>query len=403
MKLKKILTAGIGIAAAFAINGAVMADDNISVYVDNVAVASDQAPVIISDRTMVPIRAVFEKAGAQVDWNDTTKTATIKRGDYTVLIKLNQPYIYKNSVPVALDVPSAIVNDRIVIPVRAIAEAMDFGVTWNPVTKSVLIATNGVAYRPNAQWETGFREINKAGLMIDYAFENLQIDLDGDGSAELISFTPSQNGQPAYLNINGSDFSNMLPTSKGGVISLAVVDTCSGDNLREIAAIEGDDIKSALFFRFVGQELSILKSNGSDDGTIEFIDKLFFDGIENIISDIDGICFTSPMVCTSLYSLEGNEIKRYSLRDNLARVLSVQLSASYDDQMTYNIKYTDKYEKGKYADGSIKPDEVVNSNELPHNLFTINNIECNTVDPSVFEIYITFKNGKNAVIWPYSV
>ena len=402
MKIKKIIAAGVALAAACVIGSGAFAEDNISVYVDNSLVESDQAPVILQDRTMVPIRAVFEKAGAQVDWNDSTRTATIKKGNYTVIIQLNQPYIYKNSKPVALDVPSTIVNDRIVIPVRAIAEAMDFGVTWNSITKSVLISTDGEPYRANAQWQTGFRDTNSAGILINHAFENLQLDLNGDGSRELISFTPAGGDTRATLKINDMDYTNFLPDVNGGVVSIGFIDVCGGDSYTEIMAVDGDDERKALFFRYNGQELTVLKSNGSDDGTISFIDKLFFDGVENIISDVDGVCFTNPMVCTSMYSLEDTEIKRYSLRDDLIKVVSRQLQAEYDDQMTYNVKYTDKYEKGKYLGGSVQGDGIVNSSELPHNVMTVNSIECDSIDPSRFEIYVTFANGINAVIWPYS-
>ena len=402
MNIKKIIVAGLGLAAACMIGTTAIADDDISVYVDNAYVEADQSPVIIQDRTMVPIRAVFEKAGAEVSWDDPTKTATIKRGDYTVVVKLNQPYIYKNSAPIALDVPPAVVSDRILIPVRAIAEAMDFGVTWNSVMKSVLISTNGVPYRANAQWQSGFHSIDEAGIVIDHAFDNMQKDLNGDGNVDIISFTPATDSARATLKINNMDYTNFLPDADGGIVSIGFVDVCKSDSFCEIIAMDGDDKRKALFFRYNGQELITLKSNGSDDGTITFVEKMFFDGVENIISDISGVCFTNPMICTSMYSLEGTEIMYYSLRGDLQNVVSRQVQAAFNDAMTYNVKYTDKYQSGKYLNGDIDADGVVNSNELPHNVFKINNIECDSIDPSKFEIYVTFANGVNAVIWPYN-
>ncbi len=398
MKFKKL--AALCIGAVCVMSGAALADD-IAVYVDNEAVTMDQSPVIINDRTMVPVRAVFEKAGAKVEWDDTVKTATITKDNYTIIVKLGQPYIYKNGKPISLDAPSTIVNDRIVIPVRAIAEAMDFGVTWNNASRSVLISTDSVAYRANAQWKTGFRDTNSAGIMINYQFENLQIDLDGDKAEELVSFVPTTNGNPAVLYINGVDYSNIMSTVNGGVTSIGFVDVVAKDNTVEIVAVDGDDQRSAWFFRYVtGSGVTTLKSNGSDDGSIPFTDKLFFDGIENIISDRDGIMFTNPMICTSLYSLEGSEIKRYSL--NPKNVEGTKASADYDDAMTYNIKYTNSYNKGKYLDGSVKSDGIVKSGALPHKVMTIVSIEYDSIDPSRFEIYVTFDNGVNAVLWPYS-
>lgn len=397
MNIKKI--AAFCITAACAFGATAMADD-ISVFVNNELVQMDQSPVIINDRTMVPVRAVFEKAGAQVSWDDTVKTATITKDNYTVIVKLGQPYIYKNGKPISLDVPSTIVNDRIVIPVRAIAEAMDFGVTWNSMSRSVLISTDAEAYRANGQWKTGFRDTNKAGIMIDYSFDNLQLDLNGDKSADLVTFVQAGADGAAKLYINGADYSNLLPTVNGGVVSMGFVDVVGSDGYTEIIAVDGDDTRSAWFYRYNGTDLIVLKSNGSEDGSIPFAQLLFFDGIENIISDKDGIMFTNPMICTSLYSLEGTEIKRYSL--DPSNVKGTKVIASYDDDMTFNIKYTDSYNKGMYLGGSVKADGIVKAGELPHNVMTIVSIEYDNVDPSRFEIYVTFDNGVNAVIWPYS-
>jgi len=397
MKFKKL--AVFCIAALCTLGATAMADD-ISVYVDNEVVQMDQSPVIINDRTMVPVRAVFEKAGAKVSWDDTVKTATIQKDNYTVIVKLGQPYIYKNGKPISLDVPSAIVNDRIVIPVRAIAEAMDFGVTWNNVSRSVLISTDAEPYRANAQWKTGFRDTNSAGIMLDYSFENLQLDLNGDNSSDLITFVQANGNTSAMLYINGVDYSNLLSTVNGGVVSMGFVDICKGDGYTEIVAVDGDDTRSAWFFRYNGADVIVLKSNGSDDGSIPFTQKLFFDGIENIISDKDGVMFTNPMICTSLYSLEGTEIKRYSLDPK--NIEGNKISAEYDDSMTFNVKYTNTYNKGKYLDGSVSPDGIVKAGELPHNVMTVVSIEYDSIDPSRFEMYVTFDNGTNAVIWPYS-
>ena len=81
--MKKIISSLL--CAAFLAAPAVpaMAEENtISVIVDNKNVEFDQPPVIEEGRTLVPLRAVFEKAGAVVDWNQETQTATIQRGSY---------------------------------------------------------------------------------------------------------------------------------------------------------------------------------------------------------------------------------------------------------------------------------------------------------------------------------
>lgn len=106
----------------------------INVYVDSQAVSFDQAPIIINDRTLVPMRAIFQALGSEVSWYEPTKTVTsTKDGDSFVLV-IGQTGLYKNGQLVySMDVPAQIVNDRTMVPVRAIAEAFDAEVNWDPV------------------------------------------------------------------------------------------------------------------------------------------------------------------------------------------------------------------------------------------------------------------------------
>ena len=90
--MKKIISAllimSMALSFAFALPAGAE-EDTVSVIVNNERVEFDQPPVIIDGSTLVPIRAVFEKAGAQVSWDQTTQTATLVRGAYTVSITLN--------------------------------------------------------------------------------------------------------------------------------------------------------------------------------------------------------------------------------------------------------------------------------------------------------------------------
>ena len=402
MKAKKLICAAAAVCIACAAAVPAALADDIKVYVDNKKVGfGDQPPVIIDDRTMVPIRAVFEAADASVDWDGDSQTAIIRRGDVNVVMQLNEPYFYKNSDAIALDVPSQLVNDRIVIPVRAIAEAMDFGVTWDAAHRNVLIATDGKPYRANGQWETGFREINDCGIMLTYAFNNLQLDLDGDGTKEILRFSPKTDEAPAFFSINGVDYSALLPDSSEGIRAMGFTDVCRKDKYTEIIAVARADKSSAYFYHYNGMDLAPLKANNSKDGSIQFVSKLFFDGVENIISDLDGICFTNIMICPGIYSLEDLKINRYALSTKNAPGLDV--SVTYNDQMSYWIKYTDAYKEGQYVAGNIDPDGVASSDALPNNRFHINSVYFDDVDPAKFEVYVTFPNGQKAVFWPFNV
>ncbi len=113
----------------------------ISVLVDGEAVKFDVLPQIINDRTMVPVRAIFEALGAGVEWNDETKTVTATKGETIVSLTINSNVINVNGEEKIIDTPAMIVNDRTLVPVRAISEAFDCTVEWDGETYTVIITS----------------------------------------------------------------------------------------------------------------------------------------------------------------------------------------------------------------------------------------------------------------------
>lgn len=112
----------------------------VKVYVNGKRVEFDQQPVIQDGRTLVPVRAIFEALGATVTWDDATKTVTAKKGDVTVNLKIGSTQLFKNgAVAAALDVPAQIINERTLVPARAVSEAFGANVGWVDATKSVVI------------------------------------------------------------------------------------------------------------------------------------------------------------------------------------------------------------------------------------------------------------------------
>ncbi|MCD8181614.1 MAG: hypothetical protein LUF26_09105 [Firmicutes bacterium] len=106
---------------------------------DGVDTTLDVPAQIIDDRTMVPLRAIFEALGASVEWDGDTQTVTSVKGDITVKLTIGENAIYKNGVATELDVAGQIVDDRTLVPVRAIAESFDSDVAWDADTQTVTI------------------------------------------------------------------------------------------------------------------------------------------------------------------------------------------------------------------------------------------------------------------------
>lgn len=115
--------------------------DEITVKIDNQKIDFDVAPQLINNRTMVPVRAIFEALGATVDWDDCTQTVTSVKGNTTIRLTINSPVMFVNGSPVTLDSPACVFNGRTLVPVRAVSEAFGINVDWNNATNSILITT----------------------------------------------------------------------------------------------------------------------------------------------------------------------------------------------------------------------------------------------------------------------
>ena len=117
----------------------VSAQDNITVYVDDSVVEFDVQPTTINDRTMVPLRAIFEALGADVDWDDETQTVSANKDDNKISLTIDIPEIRVNGTLKELDVAPILLNDRTLVPVRAISEAFGYLVEWDEETKTVFV------------------------------------------------------------------------------------------------------------------------------------------------------------------------------------------------------------------------------------------------------------------------
>jgi N-acetylmuramoyl-L-alanine amidase len=88
---------------------------------------------------MLPIRAIAEALGANVQWDDATQTATLTLGVKTVKVTIGQNSILVNGQPVAMDTAAAIKDGRTLLPVRAVGEAMGAQIGWDDQTKTVSV------------------------------------------------------------------------------------------------------------------------------------------------------------------------------------------------------------------------------------------------------------------------
>ena len=113
----------------------------IRVYIDEEQISFDVPPQLIHDRTMVPMRAIFEYLGATVTWVEETQSIYAKKDDVTIQMQIDNPEMYVNGEKIVLDVSPTVIDSRTLVPVRAISEALHTTVQWAEANSSVHILT----------------------------------------------------------------------------------------------------------------------------------------------------------------------------------------------------------------------------------------------------------------------
>ena len=139
MKRKFILAASIIMASSLTAVCAYAAEVNI--VIDGNTVASDTEPQITAEgRTIVPLRVISEELGAKVDWDAETKTVTVEKADSTLKLAIGEKVMTDNGSEIQLDSPAQIINSRTMVPLRAISESFGCEVDWDGETKTVIIS-----------------------------------------------------------------------------------------------------------------------------------------------------------------------------------------------------------------------------------------------------------------------
>jgi len=117
----------------------------LTVYLDGTILQMDTPVQVRNERTMVPIRALAEALGANVEWVPETRQAVLTRAGRTVTMTLGETTALVDGEPVEMDVAPYAENNRTYFPVRYAAEFFGQTVTWNAAQRRVDIAEDKTA------------------------------------------------------------------------------------------------------------------------------------------------------------------------------------------------------------------------------------------------------------------
>ncbi len=152
---------------------------DISVFVDGQEILMKVPPKSIEGKTMIPVRAVTEAVGCQVEWFDEDKRVVIYSpagGEPLIVMHVNDKNVTVNSYNgntgaitgkvIKVDVPPTNINGSVMVPLRFIAETIGFDVQWDEESRSVFLisaayvgemgsiddSTGGATENPENEW-----------------------------------------------------------------------------------------------------------------------------------------------------------------------------------------------------------------------------------------------------------
>ncbi|GIP34030.1 copper amine oxidase N-terminal domain-containing protein [Paenibacillus sp. J2TS4] len=109
------------------------------VTIDGKGLATEQPPVNLAGNVVVPMRAIFEAMGAGIEWDQETQTVTATRGSKEIKLQIGSDKAYIDGQENKLNVPAQLINNNTMVPVRFVSEALGAEVFWDNNSQTVLI------------------------------------------------------------------------------------------------------------------------------------------------------------------------------------------------------------------------------------------------------------------------
>ncbi len=115
-------------------------DHKISVLLDDEPIVFDIEPYVANQRVMVPARKIFESLGAKVSWDAHTHTVSATDNRHDVSLKIGSEYALVDNRQAVLDSPPIIMANRTMVPLRFISQAFGATVMWHAKSRTVLLS-----------------------------------------------------------------------------------------------------------------------------------------------------------------------------------------------------------------------------------------------------------------------
>ncbi len=116
-----------------------MIEKETKIYIGQSYVDAPVAPRVVNNRLLVPFRAIATALGATVEWRYKERQVVMKKGDTTIVLTINSDVVLVNGKTAKIDAAAGIYENSTLVPVRFIAETFNMEVNWQPDWKMVNI------------------------------------------------------------------------------------------------------------------------------------------------------------------------------------------------------------------------------------------------------------------------
>lgn len=111
----------------------------INVIIDEEWLGFKQPPTLMNGTTLVPMRAIFEKLGAEVKWNQANQSITASKGNVNISLTINKNKAAINGETITLSAAPRLINGSTMVPLRFVSESLGADVKWDGQNKTVFI------------------------------------------------------------------------------------------------------------------------------------------------------------------------------------------------------------------------------------------------------------------------
>lgn len=120
----------------------------ITITLDGKYLNPDVAPVIVNNRTLVPIKTIADSLNLQVSWDAPTQEVTLAGKDLLIKMRIGNNQAFKNGSIVTMDAPPLITSGRTMLPIGFISEALGCQVNWDNAARRIDIRSTPLASSP---------------------------------------------------------------------------------------------------------------------------------------------------------------------------------------------------------------------------------------------------------------